>query len=60
MTLLEGRAGGNELPEAEAGHPVRTASIQLPRDIVSRLERAALPTTAALTRLRTSRHLLLC
>jgi hypothetical protein len=37
MTLLEKRASGNELPEAEAGHPVRAASIQLRRDIVSRL-----------------------
>jgi hypothetical protein len=36
MTLLQERAGGNELPEEEAGAPVVVATQQLRNDVVSR------------------------
>ena len=37
MTPLQERAGGNELPEEQAGSPICTATHQLRRHIVPRL-----------------------
>jgi hypothetical protein len=37
MTLIQERAGGNELPEMEAGQPICAATPQLRANIVPRL-----------------------
>jgi hypothetical protein len=37
MTLIQERAGGNELPEIEAGQPICPATPQLRANIVPRL-----------------------